>query len=91
MVEQKSRCHCVDGNTQLINMSIIEGNENNGWIPVEERLPELDEEGFSREVLVKLYDEVNPKYDIAYFRRFSDGTTVWSIGSGVLSWREIPE
>lgn len=65
---------------------------NNGWIPVEERLPEAPEENpiFDNKPLELYLVDIGVKYPIRAFwngREFTDG---WSILK-VIAWQPLPE
>ena len=71
---------------------IIRKHMNDGWIPVEERLPELNEDGISEDVLVSFSDSYSicvGFYDFNKKRWYVHGTCPY-IGR-LMAWRPLPE
>ena len=69
-----------------------DGKNNDGWIPVEERLPEVPEENpiFDNKPLELYLVDIGAEYPIRAFwngREFTDG---WSL-LNVIAWQPLPE
>lgn len=74
-----------------VNMERSLTHCNSGWIPVEDRLPDLDERGYSKKVLVweKAHLFGDEYYRIGFYmgNRWDNSLDV----SKVLAWMPLPE
>ena len=68
---------------------------NGGWIPCEDKLPEVDKRGFSENVLV--YLDSFPYFDVCFYRN-KDRSGYWviwdngiQIDRNVVAWMPLPE
>lgn len=72
--------------TGLTPEEIMDGKMLTGWIPVDEQLPKLDEDGYAY-VLVCMDDEFVATTD--YTR--DEGFGLWADSGEVLAWMPLPE
>ena len=73
-------------NTGLAPAEIMDGKMLTGWIPVDEQLPKLDEDGYAY-VLVSMDDEFVATTN--YTR--DEGFRLWAYSGEVVAWMPLPE
>ena len=72
--------------TGLTPAEIMDGKMLTGWIPVDEQLPELDEDGYAY-VMVCMDDEFVATTD--YTR--DEGFGLWAGSGEITAWMPLPE
>ena len=81
---------CFDKCTEIIRKHMADAPENDGWIPVEERLPEKPENGYQEpEYNVMIKDAIIP----TTLKFTSKGKWKDDLGQEyeIIAWRPLPE